>query len=69
MVRSALFGAGGIGSRRKGRRVSTTVVWAGFRRGGYPNGTLAVFHGPRHLAVYNADGTPIDATKEDKEAA
>ncbi len=34
-----------------------------------PDGTLAVFHGPRRLAVYDADGTQIDATKEDKAAA
>ncbi|MDH3265271.1 MAG: ISNCY family transposase [Paracoccaceae bacterium] len=25
----------------------------------YPDGTLAVFHGPRRLASYSADGTPI----------
>lgn len=35
----------------------------------YPDGTLAVFHGPRRLAVYEADGTAIDGTKEDKAAA
>jgi|TARA_B100000315_G_C14535797_1_gene568380 transposase len=35
----------------------------------YPNGTLAVFHGPRRLAVYDADGTAVDTTKEDKAAA
>ena len=27
----------------------------------YPDGTLALFHGPRCLARYNADGEPIDA--------
>ena len=26
----------------------------------YPDGTLAVFHGPRCLARYNANGEPID---------
>ncbi len=31
--------------------------------GGYPDATLALFHGPRRLAVYDADGTP----KEDDE--
>ncbi len=35
----------------------------------YPNGTLAVFHGPRRLAVYDTDGTAIDATNKDKAAA
>jgi transposase len=25
----------------------------------YPNGTLAIFHGPRRLARYRADGTPL----------
>ena len=27
----------------------------------YPDGTLALFHGPRCLARYNADGEPIDS--------
>ena len=27
----------------------------------YPDGTLAVFHGPRRLCRYDADGQPIDA--------
>ena len=26
----------------------------------YPDGTLAVFHGPRCLARYQTDGEPID---------
>ena len=26
----------------------------------YPDGTLAVFHGPRCLARYRADGSPIE---------
>ena len=26
----------------------------------YPNGTLAIFHGPRCLACYRADGSPLD---------
>jgi hypothetical protein len=26
----------------------------------YPNGTLAIFHGPRCLARYRADGSPLD---------
>ena len=26
----------------------------------YPDGTLAIFHGPRCLARYRADGSPID---------
>ena len=25
----------------------------------YPDGHLAIFHGPRHLAEYSADGAPI----------
>jgi len=29
----------------------------------YPDGTLAVFHGPRRLARYRADGAPIDDAK------
>ncbi len=33
----------------------------------YPDGTLAVFHGPRHLACYTAQGEPID--EPDKRAA
>lgn len=28
----------------------------------YPDGTLAVFHGPRRLARYKADGQPIETT-------
>ena len=28
----------------------------------YPDGTMAVFHGPRCLARYHADGQPIDTT-------
>ena len=28
----------------------------------YPNGTLAVFHGPRCLARYRADGSPINTS-------
>jgi transposase len=30
----------------------------------YPDGRLAVLHGPRHLAVFTADGTPIDASSQ-----
>ena len=26
----------------------------------YPDGTLALFHGPRRLARYNANGEPIE---------
>ena len=33
----------------------------------YAGGHLAVFHGPRRLALYNADGTPKGET--DREAA
>jgi hypothetical protein len=29
----------------------------------YPDGALAVFHGPRRLAAYNADGTPKEESK------
>ena len=29
----------------------------------YPDGTLAVFHGPRKLASYSADGAPIGTTQ------
>ena len=32
----------------------------------YPDGTLAVFHGPRCLARYHADGTPLDAGAQPK---
>ena len=28
----------------------------------YPDGTLALFHGPRCLARYQADGEPIDTS-------
>jgi transposase len=30
----------------------------------YPDGRLAVFHGPRRLAVFAADGTPVDASSQ-----
>ena len=30
----------------------------------YPDGCLAVFHGPRCLARYSADGTPIESRKQ-----
>ena len=33
----------------------------------YPDGTLAVFHGPRRLACYTAQGEPVD--EPDKRAA
>ena len=33
----------------------------------YPDGTMAVFHGPRCLARYHADGQPIDS--QTREAA
>ncbi|MCP4383754.1 MAG: hypothetical protein GY798_20470 [Hyphomicrobiales bacterium] len=33
----------------------------------YPDGALAVFHGPRCLARYQADGSPIDTS--DRQAA
>jgi len=26
----------------------------------YPDGTLPIFHGPRRLARYRADGSPLD---------
>ena len=29
----------------------------------HPDGTLAVFHGPRCLARYRGDGTPIETTE------
>ncbi|MFQ5765660.1 MAG: ISNCY family transposase [Rhodospirillales bacterium] len=35
----------------------------------YPDGTLAVFHGPRRLARYQADGTLMDHTAEGRAAA
>ena len=35
----------------------------------YPGGTLAVFHGPRRLARYQADGTVLDVTKNSRAAA
>ncbi len=35
----------------------------------YPDGTLAVFHGPLRLARYAGDGGIIDNTKDDKQAA
>lgn len=31
---------------------------------GYPDGTLAIFHGPRCLARYHADGRPIETEAE-----
>ena len=38
-------------------------VKARVRIHGYPDGSLAVFCGPRHLASHTARGDPIDATK------
>ena len=35
----------------------------------YSGGTLAVFHGPRRLARYQADGTVLDETKNSRAAA
>lgn len=35
----------------------------------YPNGHLAIFHGPRQLALYASDGSLIDADKAKKMAA
>ena len=35
----------------------------------YSGGTLAVFHGPRRLARYQADGTILDETKNSRAAA
>tara|TARA_R110000751_G_scaffold76844_8_gene155025 strand:+ start:4300 stop:4512 length:213 start_codon:yes stop_codon:yes gene_type:complete len=35
----------------------------------YPNGHLAIFHGPRRLALYTSDGSLIDADKAKKMAA
>ncbi len=35
----------------------------------YPDGTLALFHGPRKLARYRADGAIIDESKQTKQAA
>ena len=32
----------------------------------YPDGTMAVFHGPRCLARYHADGQPIDSDNNDQ---
>jgi hypothetical protein len=28
----------------------------------YPDGQLAIFHGPHRLADYRADGTPLEET-------
>ena len=35
----------------------------------YPDGHLAVFHGPRRLARYQADGAVLDETKQTRAAA
>ncbi len=35
----------------------------------YPDGHLAVFHGPRRLARYQADGAVLDQTKQSRAAA
>ncbi len=35
----------------------------------YPDGTLAVFHGPRRLARYQANGTLMDDTGKGRAAA
>ena len=34
----------------------------------YPDGTLAVFHGPRRLARYRADGDAIEENTESQAA-
>ena len=33
----------------------------------YPNGQLAIFHGPRRLGDYQADGTLIETTTHSRE--
>ncbi|MER9327752.1 hypothetical protein, partial [Mesorhizobium sp. M0488] len=35
----------------------------------YPDGDLAVFHGPRRIASYRPDGSPYDPDSELKNAA
>ncbi|RWJ58460.1 MAG: ISNCY family transposase [Mesorhizobium sp.] len=35
----------------------------------YPDGAIAVFHGPRRIARYHPDGTPIEPTTEVRHAA
>ncbi|MSO89146.1 MAG: hypothetical protein EXQ89_04140 [Rhodospirillaceae bacterium] len=35
----------------------------------YPDGRLAVFHGPRRLALYTAEGTPIPEAATTQSAA
>jgi hypothetical protein len=35
----------------------------------YPDGRLAIFHGPRRLADYEADGTLIDPIRRVQTAA
>ena len=49
------------------RTVEALYVKARVRVHEYPDGTIAVFHGPRCLARYHADGQPIDS--QTREAA
>jgi hypothetical protein len=35
----------------------------------YPDGAIAIFHGPRRLADYRPDGTLIEPEKETRSAA
>ena len=51
-MRSKL-GQGGLDSRPRNTEVHE-----------YPDGHLAVFDGPRCLARYHADGSPIETTKQ-----
>ena len=41
------------------RRIDIAAVKARVRVNRYASGALAVFHGPRGLAYFTADGTPI----------
>jgi hypothetical protein len=35
----------------------------------YPDGTIALFHGPRRLAEYTVEGTPIAEENQTQSAA
>ncbi|SFO75102.1 hypothetical protein SAMN03159463_02801, partial [Mesorhizobium sp. NFR06] len=35
----------------------------------YPDGTFAIFHGPRRIAAYSSDGTPIQNCRQIGRAA
>ena len=55
---------GGLSLQLPESRVRAHYVKARVKVREYPDGMLAVFHGPRLLARYNANGQPIEGERE-----